>query len=698
MRRQRKLLAVLFVPIFGFLTLFYTVPKVNWRIRLIALQARGEIQDLPWTELFRGLRAGSGFETLVRTKNAYSVIRNPFTSQNDIDAGRRTFRERCTVCHGSNAHGAPDLARIPYVHGDSDWALYRNAVNGIPHTGMTAQLLNRREAWQVVSYVRSLTKAQTIDERKRAEPEPMARLRPVPFERIRDSAETAHDWLTYSGTYSGQRYSKLAEITRKNVNSLKLEWIFQTSSTRIEASPIVVDGIMYLTEPPDKVRALDARDGRILWTYQRTVPSDLKLCCGMANRGAAMLGGRLYFGTLDAHLVALDARTGTVVWDVEVADHTSGYSITGAPLAVKDKVIVGIAGGDYGIRGFLDAYDAETGDRAWRFYTIPKPGEAGHETWIGDSWKTGGGATWVTGSYDPKLNLIYWGVGNPAPVFRGDPRKGDNLYTNCLVAVDLDTGKLRWHFQFTPHDEHDWDANHVPVLVDMPFAGHSRRLVLSATKNAFFYGLDPTSGQFLIGHPFARQTWAKGLDPQGRPIEIPGRAPSERGTLVYPGAGGATNWWSPSYSPRTGLFYLPVSEKGSIFFKQPSEKPTGYRQGEILVGSAFQGVPNEPQRTFVRALDPTTGKLEWEYAFPPRSGLASVFDSVGGVLSTAGDLLFVGDNTVFHALDAYTGKMLWQARLGGRINASPITYGIDGRQFVTIAAGSSIVTFSMSER
>ena len=384
----------------------------------------------------------------------------------------------------------------------------------------------------------------------------------VPYERIRRAEAEPGNWLTYSGNYFSHRFSSLKQITTANAVRLKPAWVYQIEARhKFETTPLVVDGVMYITEPPSDATALDVRTGRPLWKYRRTIPDDVIVCCGKVNRGAAILDDLLFLGTVDGHLVALDAGSGVVRWDVAVIDYKTAHSITGAPLVVKDKVVLGIAGGEYGVRGFVDAYEAKTGKRAWRFWTVPGPGEPGFETWAGDSWKTGAATTWVTGSYDPELNLIYWGVGNPGPDWNGDVRRGDNLYSDCLLALDADTGKLKWYFQFTPHDVHDWDATQVPVLVDAVFRGKRRKLILFANRNGFYYVLDRQTGEFLTGTPFIKQTWAKGLDEKGRPIRLPNTFPTAEGTLVYPHVGGGTNWFSPSYNPATKLFYVAAQER-----------------------------------------------------------------------------------------------------------------------------------------
>jgi alcohol dehydrogenase (cytochrome c) len=507
----------------------------------------------------------------------------------------------------------------------------------------------------------------------------------VTYERILGAADEPENWLTYSGDYSSKRHSKLSQISRDNVGDLSLKWVNQLRAPgKVETTPLVVDGVMYLTSPPNDVLAVDARTGRPFWTYRRSLEPPINVCCGAVNRGLAILGGRLFMGTVDGHLMALDAKTGNVLWDIEVADRRTGHSLTAAPLALNDKIITGVAGGEYGIRGFLDAYDPATGKRLWRFWTVPEPGVKGNETWSGESWKTGGAPTWLTGSYDPELNLLYWGTGNPSPDWNGDVRLGDNLYSSSAIALDADTGKLRWHFQFTPHDVHDWDGVQIPVLVDAEWKGKQRKLIYWANRNSFFYVLDRETGEFLLGEEFARQTWAKGLDKNGRPIRIPGKLPTEEGNLVYPGVQGGTNWYSPSYSPLTGLFYVSTWDYASIYFTGEAE----YSEGNRYLGSAPQGVPDEPGWGGIRAIDPKTGKLKWDFKLTSKPN--------AGVLSTAGGVVFTGDDEGnFFALDDKTGAELWRARTGGQIIASPISYTVDDHQMITIASGGAIFTFGL---
>src|SRR5947209_15805215 len=402
----------------------------------------------------------------------------------------------------------------------------------------------------------------------------------VTAERLVDSAKEPQNWMTYSGDYSGKRFSALDQINTANVPSLVAKWVYQLGSTgKMETSPLEVDGVLYATGPEDRAFALDARTGRPLWIHQRQLPSDIRPCCGRVNRGLAILGGKVFMGTLDAHVVALDAKTGAVIWDVTAADYRTGHTFTVAPLAVKDLIILGVSGGEYGIRGFIDAYDATTGQRKWRFYTVPGPGEPGHDTWQGESWKVGGAPAWNTGTYDPATNLLFWPTGNPAPSNRGAGRAGDNLYSNSLLALDVDSGKLKWYFQFTKHDEHDWDATQVPVMID---AG-DKHLIVQANRNGFFYVLDRVRGKLVSANPYGKVTWSDSKDADGRPIPRNESKPTSEGRLVCPGAAGTTNWMSPTFDPQTGLVYVTAREQCDVF----STSPQPYEAGHAYYGSAY---------------------------------------------------------------------------------------------------------------
>ncbi len=513
-------------------------------------------------------------------------------------------------------------------------------------------------------------------------------LSPVTWERLLNAADEPENWLMYSGTLDSQRHSRLDGVNTGNVAQLELKWVYQIPQIdRAETTPLVVDGVMFVTEAPSNVVALHAATGRPLWRYDHELPDDLRICCGRNNRGVAILGETLYMSTLDAHLVAIDARTGNLLWNREVAEHSSGYSKTAAPLIVKDQVVTGIAGGEYGIRGFLDSYDAATGELRWRAWTIPGPDHPDNATWAGDSWRTGGAPTWITGSYDPDLDLIYWGTGNPGPDWNGDNRMGDNLYSDSALAIDADTGELRWHFQFTPHDVHDWDAIQIPVLGDVTVDGETRKAMMWANRNGFYYTLDRQTGEFLVGEAFAKQTWAEGLDERGRPIRFPGLEPSLEGVVVAPTIGGATNWWSPAFSPRSGLFYVNAYDGEQEYFKREQE----YVEGEWFSdGSGRRLAPPDEYYSAIRAIDPATGDIRWEFPIAPRS--------TSGLLSTAGGLVFGGTvGGYFFALDADNGEELWHVNVGGHVHAGPITYAVNGQPYVSIAAGNAVFTFGLGD-
>lgn len=508
---------------------------------------------------------------------------------------------------------------------------------------------------------------------------------PVSFERIVNQKSEQQNWLTYWGDYGAQRYRDLKQINVSNVKNLKLEWIHQSGQPgAYETVPLVVDGIMYFTSANYFAFAVDGRSGRELWRYHYPMPEGVKFSAGTVNRGLAILGSKLYMVTPHAHLVALEAATGKQVWDTEIASWKEAYGATLAPLAVHDKIVVGVAGGEYGIRGFVDAYNAESGERAWRFWTVPAKGEPGGDTWLADSWKRGGGATWMTGTYDPKLNLLYWGVGNPGPDLYGDVRKGDNLYTAGLVALDADSGKLKWHFQFTPHDTHDWDGCETPMVLDIKWKGKDRKVVAQANRNSFFYLLDRETGEFLMAKNFARQNWAKQIDDSGRPVLAGNSEPSPEGTRVCPGLAGSANWMPPSYNPETGWFYFPVREQCDVFYSSPPV----YVEGKAYWGSMFRGQTEEKEWGLLKALDPLTGETKWDFKYFKAPW--------AGTMATSGGLIFAGDEDGYlMAFDAKNGKNLWKINTGNRLVTAPVTYMVGNKQYVTMPSGSALLTFTL---
>jgi alcohol dehydrogenase (cytochrome c) len=537
----------------------------------------------------------------------------------------------------------------------------------------------------------------------------------VGTQRLLGAAREPQNWLVYSGNYFSNRHSALTNVTPANAKNLELKWMYQAAvAGGWQTSPLVADGVMYLTQRPNDVVALDAKTGRVFWIYRYQLAPNQIVCCGANNRGLAILDDTLFMGTLDAHLVAIDARSGRLLWNTAVAESKAGYSLTLAPLVVKDKVIVGVGGGEYGIRGFVAAYEAKTGKEAWRFYTIPGPGEPGFDSWApcppspasfcdSDAWKHGGGSIWVTGSYDPELNLTYWGVGNAGPDWNADQRPGDNLYTDSVVALDADTGTLKWHYQFTPHDRYDYDSVQIPVLADMTWRGTPIKAMLWANRNGNFYVLERATGRFLLGHPFVKVNWSSGFDEHGRPIQTP----QPPGEPTWPGNQGGTNWYSPSYSPRTGLFYVSAWENYATVF---GGTPVQYQEGRNFGGGAnrpyvpVEGAPAVPglrrgpinnwtdaaASGAVLAIDPNTGETKWR--FP----MTDVTDS--GILTTASDVLFTGGREgYFQALDARTGTLLWKTNLGAQIVNAPMTYAVDGKQYVATISGLSLVVFGLRE-
>jgi len=516
------------------------------------------------------------------------------------------------------------------------------------------------------------------------------------------------EWPSYNGNVNGNRHSPLDQINRQNVKNLAMQWVYSVPYFGLETTPLVADGVMYITGP-NQVYALDPRSGQEIWRYSRprstaaTIASD---AAKGANRGVALLGDRIFYTTDDAHLICLDRLTGALRWDVYMPDSRSPlhgaseapqhYGATAAPLVIGDVVVAGVAGADDGIRGFLAAYQATTGQLAWRFWTVPRQGEPGWDTWQGNAVEFGGGSTWLTGSYDPQLHLLYWPTGNPFPDTDGSERKGDNLYTNCIVALDPDTGNLRWHFQFTPHDLHDWDAVQPAVLADAQFQGRPRKLLLHADRNGFYYVLDRTNGELLLAKPFARKiSWASGIDAKGRPIELPGNVPTPEGTTTCPDIRGAANWMSTAYNPATGLYYVMTIEncgtyRSTQFGLNPPPAVANARGGRG--GDLFSVPGGDPPRRYLRAIEIETGSVAWEIEQKVPT------PNYGGVLSTAGGIVFYSESSGgFAAIDAKTGRPLWHFETSQPPKASPMTYMIGGRQYVAVASGSNVLAFALPE-
>ena len=665
---------------------------IRWRLEVLGSKASGELTDLSWGELITMIRPGSPYylRNLSETPNPYIVIKNPHDTPADQSAGQGLFKKHCANCHGLEANSGPHgpcLVAGMLGHGESDWNIFRVTQRGIPDTSMPAFALDDRDRWPIVAFLQGLrTGFEAGDDTTYDFPSNLK----VSAGRIGGASREPHNWLTYSGGYRGWRHTTLSSITPDNVHQLQLAWARQLGSDGwVETTPLVVEGVMYITVPPSDVWALDASDGSVIWATELPVAENLPVCCGRANRGVAVLDERVFVATLDGTLIALDARTGKIVWKTRVAKPEDGYTMTVAPLAVDDKIIVGVSGGEYGVRGYVDAYRADDGSLDWRFDTIPKPGQPGHESWGGDSWQRGGGATWVTGSYDPDLGLLYWGVGNPSPDFNKSVRPGDNLYTNSVVALDVESGKLVWHFQFTPADDHDYDSNQTPVLIDVEDGEKTRRLMLWANRNGFYYVLDRTNGQFITARPFVKVTWAESTDDAGHPILNHGASPSERGVKDWPSVVGGTNWWPPSFSPVNNLFFVSYPEMASTFFTGDVEEPYDPGDGHQYLGGAFKLAQNI--KSGIKALDPITGDVKWTFEVPPRNHTVQV----GGVMSTTTGVVFQGNLETFYGLRSDDGSVLWSVNLGGRINAPPMSYAVNERQFVALAAGGTLHAFAL---
>lgn len=489
------------------------------------------------------------------------------------------------------------------------------------------------------------------------------------------------NWLTYSGDYKGHRYSPLTQITPANAGSLVATWSTHLPGAKsLQATPIVYDGVMYVANT-NEVYAIDTRSGRIIWRFK-----DARSKKQNVNRGAAILGDKIFFVTSDVHLVALDRKSGGIIWQKKYGNVEDGLFASAAPLAAEDKIIVGVGGGDSGMRGYITAFSAETGQELWKLYTVPAKGEPGSESW-GGYIEWGGGGTWLSGTYDPDLNLLYWTTGNPWPDFYGGDRKGDNLYTCSLLAIDLDTGKMKWHFQFTPHDVHDWDAQSWPVLIDTEINGRPRKAVLHPNRNGFLYALDRVTGEFLRATPMVEKLdWAKGMDDKGRPILVPGKEPTAAGNFICPGVRGAANWMAPTYSPQTGLLYVINLEQCDVFTSS-AQTPEPKKN---FAGGGANPKPSDPGQFYLRAWDPKTGKKVWEY---PMTGPGT---SWSGTVSTAGGVVFFGDDDgQLVAVDAKTGRHLWHFLMGENLTAAPIVYAVDGKQYVAICSATAVYNFGL---
>jgi alcohol dehydrogenase (cytochrome c) len=638
----------------------------------------------------------------------------PAALAQNASADRRQFESRCVSCHGGDAKGGehgPAIAARIWTYDDA--ALAKFIRGGRPEAGMPAFALPPVAMQSLIRHLRTLeraedqpkvrTKVQTThgdtldglimnhtgDDMQLLTDDKRIHLLRKAGERYR-AVSSDTDWPGYNGDPRGNRYSKLSEINTTNISRLAARWIFGVPEAgNLQVTPVVVDGVMYVTLA-NECWALDAGSGRSIWHYKRRRTKGIG---GSArdgvNRGVAVSGDRVFMVTDNAHLIALHRGNGELLWESTMADWHQNYYAASAPLVTGNLVLSGIAGGDEGVRGFVAAFDQSSGKEVWRFWTVPKPGEPGSETWKGKSIAHPGGCTWMTGTYDAELDTVYWPTGNAGPDLNGDERLGDNLYTDSDIALDVKTGKLKWYFQYTPHDVWDWDAVQTPVLIDANWQGQPRKLLLHPNRNGFFYVLDRVDGKLLLAKPFVKKlSWASEIGPDGRPVKLPNQEPTEKGNKICPPIEGATNWFSSSFHPGTGLFYIQTLEKCGIYTKTDME----WRPGKDFMGGTTKNIPDDAPQKVLRAIEIGTGKISWEV---PQVGQA---ESWGGVLSTDGGVVFFCDDSgAFAAVDAHTGRRLWQFQANRLWKASPMTYRFDGKQYVVVASGQTILAFGLPD-
>jgi alcohol dehydrogenase (cytochrome c) len=629
----------------------------------------------------------------------------------NADPGRAQFETRCARCHGGDGNGGemgPPIALRLSTHDDQQLA--KIVREGVPQKGMPPNVMTNAELADLVKFLRSIERrappairrnvtladgraldGQLLGEgyddlQLRTDDARVHLLRRVGDRYRRVTSEAG--WPTYNGDPGGNRYTTLTQIDKSTVARLAPKWMFAIPDTgQLQVTPVVVDGIMYVTAP-NECYALDAGSGRRIWHYKR--PRTKGATGGWANRGVSVAGDRVFMQTDHAHIIALNRFTGELLWDTPLDDWRKNYGASSAPLPAGNLIVSGVSGGEHGANGFVAAHDQETGKEVWRFWSVPKRGEPGSETWGGKDIDHGGAPTWFTGSYDPTLDIVYWPTGNPAKEYNGDDRKGDNLYASSILALDRKTGKLKWYYQFTPHDLWDWDATQTSVLVDAEWQGTPRKLMLHADRNGFYYVFDRETGALLLAKPFVKNlTWASGIGADGRPIKLPGQEPSPAGTKVCPSQDGATNWFSPSFNPATGLYYLQTFEKCSIYKKADQGD---WESGKTYLGGSQQTATDPKPQRVLKALDFRTGAIAWEL---PQAGPAI---SWGGTLSTSTGLVIFGEESgALVAVDAASGKPLWHFQTNQTWKASPMTYAFDGKQYIAVAAGSNIIAFAIQD-
>jgi alcohol dehydrogenase (cytochrome c) len=596
-----------------------------------------------------------------------------------VEEGRRLFSRNCAFCHGADGRGGERGPDITMSNLDSRTDLPGLMRNGLPSRGMPGTSLSNAQVGSLVAYLQSIA-------RSAGPPAVPAKGRGPTTAEL--AAPPEGSWPHYNGVPGGNRYSPLQQIDLTNVQRMRVEWMFPIpGSARLEVTPVVFDGMMFITGP-NEAFALEAETGRQAWHFRRKRTKGVAGDAGGGiNRGVAIHEDRVFLVTDNAHLIALDRASGSIRWEIEMADWRQNYGSTSAPLVAGDLVIAGVSGGDEGVRGFVAAYRITDGKLAWKFWTIPKPGEPLSETWQGKALTHGCASTWLTGTYDPELDLVFWPTGNPCPDFNGDERLGDNLYSDSVLALDQTTGKLRWYFQFTPHDLYDWDAQQTPMVIDVDWKGEPRKLLVQANRNGFFYVLDRSDGKLLLAEPFVKKlNWATKIDASGRPLRVPGVEPSAAGTKVCPPMEGATNWMSNAYHPGTGFYYVMATESCDIVRKSDAV----WQAGQSYYGGDSKKAPGEKSRKVMRAINLQNGSVAWEL---PQEGPGRTWS---GALATAGGLLFFGhDNGDFVAVDARTGALSWTFHANLQWKSSPMTYVAGGRQFIGMAAGTSVVVFAL---
>ena len=663
--------------------------------------------------------------TLITGAAVFAAITLTLAAQEDVAAGRKSFETRCARCHGADGNGGemgPPIALRLWNRNDDQ--LVRLFHEGLPTRGMPPVVdISDAETKDLIKFLRTIQQkpesapkvrmkatlvdgtaldgevlgegfndVQLLTDDKRVHLLRRVGLGATEKGGPAGSTGTRYrevtsqvDWPTYNGDPRGNRYTTMTQIDKLTVARLAPKWVFPIpGTTHSQATPVVVGGVMYIAAQ-NECFAIDAGTGRQIWHYQRPrTPAAVN----DVNRGVGVAGDRVFIETDDAHVIALDRHSGELLWETTLDDWRKNYSATSAPLPAGDLLIAGVTGGEHGANGFVAALDQATGKEVWRFWTVPKPGTPGSETWEGKDFEHGGAPTWFTGSYDPDLDIVYWPAGNPAREYNGDLRKGDNLYSDSILALDRQTGTLKWHYQFTPHDLWDWDATQTSVLVDAAWKGVPRKLMLHASRNGFFYVFDRRDGTLLLAKQFIRNlTWASGIGPDGRPVKLPNQEPSPAGTKVCPAQDGATNWYSPSFNPATGLYYLQTFEKCSIYTKSDDAE---WKQGKTYLGGSQKTAPDPKPQRILRALDFRTGEVKWEV---PQPGPAF---SWGGTLATSTGLVIFGEESgSLMAVDAIDGKPLWSFPTNHNWKTSPMTYMFDRTQYVAIIAGGSVMAFAI---